>query len=89
MHPFHNILVGLELGPRGIDIGSGSRLALQEAITLARFNEARVTLLHSTAADEHWQADLAGYTYREAGLSEDYIHKLGLFDNDPRAGLPR
>ncbi|MDX1564186.1 MAG: universal stress protein [Phycisphaeraceae bacterium] len=71
MHPFNHILVGLELGPRGNSIGSGSRLALKEAITLARLNEARLTLLHSTAADEHWEADLEGFTYREAGLSEE------------------
>ncbi len=70
MHPFHNILVGLDLGPKGSGLSTGSRLALVEAINLARFNEARLSLIHSVAADEHWEADQEGYTYREAGLSE-------------------
>lgn len=54
MRATRRILVGLDLGVRGTSITPGSRVAADQALWLAPQLGARVTLLHSTAADESW-----------------------------------
>jgi universal stress protein E len=70
------IVVGVQLSNRDRSLGSGSRLALEQARWLARGNPAHVTLLHSTRFDEHWDAD-----------EEDFIHVDGTPTLEAKAAL--
>lgn len=54
MKATRRILVGLDLGARGVSITPGSRVAVEQALWLAPQLAAQVTLLHSTATDESW-----------------------------------
>lgn len=54
---FEKIVVGVQLSGRERVLGSGSRLALEQAGWLARGRPAHVTLFHSTRFDEHWDSD--------------------------------
>ncbi len=52
MRKIRRILVGLDLSPKGTGISSGSLLAAEQALWLARTLKAKVSLVHSTHFDE-------------------------------------
>jgi universal stress protein E len=54
MKAMRRILVGLDLGSRGVSVTPGSLVAAEQALWLAPQLGAQVTLLHSTATDESW-----------------------------------
>jgi universal stress protein E len=54
---FRHLAVGVDLGPDRRQPTGGSRAALEQARVLARRWSARLTLLHSSRADEHWDAE--------------------------------
>jgi universal stress protein E len=63
-----HILVGLDLDASGTRLTAGSRRAADQALWLAPQLGARVTLLHSTAADERWEAREGAYVQVPHGL---------------------
>jgi universal stress protein E len=65
------LLVGLDVDPHTGELTSGSRLAADQALWLARRAGASLTLLHSSAADEIWLARRGGYVWRPHGLEPD------------------
>jgi universal stress protein E len=54
---FREIVVGLDRTPGSGELTKGSRLALEQARWLAERGGSRITLVHSTATDEHWDPD--------------------------------
>ncbi len=54
---FGHLAVGVDLGAERRQPTGGSRAALEQARALAARWEARITLLHSSCADEHWDAE--------------------------------
>jgi len=79
---FKKILAALDLGPTGDRLTEGSRKALDRAVWIAGRVGASLTLLHSTAPDEYWDAETEGFvTSREAAddrraLLEDAIAQM-------------
>lgn len=69
--PFQRILVGIDLSLAESTITRGSRLALDRARWLAERFEASVTLVHSTARDEHWDPGAHAFVLRDAGMGAD------------------
>jgi len=69
MKATRRVLVGLDLGARGTSVTPGSRVAADQALWLAPHLGARVTLLHSTAADESWDAAEDGYLVVPEGVT--------------------
>lgn len=66
-----HILLGLALTPDGLRLAPGSRLAADQARWLAEALGARVTLLHSTAADECWEERERAYVLVPDGLPDE------------------
>lgn len=54
---FRHIAIGVDLGADRRRATTGSRAALEQGAALARRWGARITLLHSSRADEHWDAE--------------------------------
>lgn len=71
MTAFPRILVGLDLGATRKCLTAGSALVAERVRELARREGAAVTLLHSQAADEHWDAGEDDYVYAPSGLPGD------------------
>lgn len=57
---FRRIVVGIDLEPGGA-VSEGARLALEQARWLGSHGGVRATLLHSTRADERWDARTSDY----------------------------
>jgi nucleotide-binding universal stress UspA family protein len=65
---FHRIIVGVDLGARGHAVTRGSRLALDRARWLGERFQSEVTLVHSTAADEYWEAGERDFVLGDDGI---------------------
>ena len=76
MHSIKNILVALDLGPKGEFLTTGSRRALELALDAAPALDAQVTLLHSSAEDEYWEQNEDGHIYVADGISDEGVDQL-------------
>lgn len=66
---FSHISIGVDLGADRRQPTVGSRAALDQAVSLARHWNARLTLLHSSRADEHWDAE-RGWVFVDGDASD-------------------
>ncbi len=71
MKEVRKILVGLDLGPNGKDLTSGSRRAVDSALWLAKATGARVLLLHSSSRDETYDEVQGSFVIVHDGLSPE------------------
>lgn len=62
------LLIALALGPVE-SLSTGSRLAADQALRLAKATGARARLFHSTSADEVWDPEFGGYQTTPPGLA--------------------
>ena len=67
MKRFRKIVVGVDLELDGGELTLGTRLAVNQARWLAERVGSHVTLIHSRASDEYWDAEEKGYVIRPRG----------------------
>lgn len=68
MDPIRSVLLALDLDPRGRRLTPGSRLAADQALTLAKSAGARVLVFHSKSRDEAWDPVECDYVLAQEGV---------------------